>query len=63
MTKDELLKYCSDVYDTTPDCPFEDDFITTVLRHSSTRKYLDPFLEGIQFFVIYFTNDKEHGII
>ena len=39
MTKDELLKYCSGYYGTTPDCPFEDDFVTTVLRHSDTRKW------------------------
>lgn len=39
MTKDELLKYCSETYGTTPDCPFEDNFVTTVLRHSDTRKW------------------------
>ena len=39
MTKDELLKYCSEAYGTIPDCPFEDDFVTTVLRHSDTRKW------------------------
>lgn len=39
MTKQEFLNYCTETYGTTPDCPFEDDFITTVLRHSDTKKW------------------------
>ena len=39
MTKQEFLNYCRETYGTTPDCPFEDDFITTVVRHSDTRKW------------------------
>ena len=39
MTKQEFLQYCQDTYATTPDCPFEDDFVTTVVRHSDTRKW------------------------
>ena len=39
MTKQELLDYCADKYGTKPDHPFEDDFITTVLRHSDSRKW------------------------
>ncbi len=39
MTKEELLKYCTEKYGTVPDCPFEADFETTVLRHSDTRKW------------------------
>ena len=39
MTKQEFLNYCRETYGTTPDYPFEDDFITTVVRHSDTRKW------------------------
>lgn len=39
MTKQEFLDYCTDTYGTIPDHPFEDDFVTTVLRHSNTRKW------------------------
>lgn len=39
MTKQEFLDYRRKTYGTTPDYPFEDDFITTVVRHSDTRKW------------------------
>lgn len=39
MTKQEFLDYCRETYGTTPDYPFEDDFITTVVRHSDTGKW------------------------
>ena len=39
MTKQEFLNHCTDTYGTIPDHPFEDDFITTALRHSDTRKW------------------------
>lgn len=45
MTKDEFITYCSDTYGTVPDHPFEDDFVTTVLRHSSTRKWYGLVME------------------
>lgn len=45
MTKDELIKYCLEKYGTVPDHPFEDDFVTTVLRHSNTRKWYSIIME------------------
>ena len=39
MTKQDFLDYCTDTYGTIPDYPFEDDFITTALRHTNTRKW------------------------
>ena len=39
MTKQEFLNYCTDTYGTIPDCPFEDDFITTAVRHYDTKKW------------------------
>ena len=39
MTKQALLDYCASIYGTLPDCPFEDDFDTTVLRHADNRKW------------------------
>lgn len=45
MTKQELLYYCTETYGTVPDCPFEDDFVTTVLRHSDTRKWYGIIME------------------
>ena len=39
MTKQEFLNYCTQFYGTIPDCPFEEDFVTTVLRHADTRKW------------------------
>ena len=39
MTKQDFLDFCTDTYGTIPDYPFEDDFITTALRHRNTRKW------------------------
>jgi predicted DNA-binding protein (MmcQ/YjbR family) len=39
MTKQEFLDHCADTYATAPDYPFEEDFVTTVMRHSDTRKW------------------------
>ena len=39
MTKQDFLKYCTQTYGTVPDCPFEDDFITTTVRHADTKKW------------------------
>jgi predicted DNA-binding protein (MmcQ/YjbR family) len=39
MTKQEFLNFCTKTYGTTPDYPFEDDFTTTVVRHSDTGKW------------------------
>ena len=39
MTKQDFLKYCLDTYGTSPDYPFDDDFETAVLRHTSNRKW------------------------
>ena len=39
MTKQEFLNYCKETYGTTPDYPFEYDFVTTAVRHSDTRKW------------------------
>ena len=45
MTKNELITYCTDTYGTIPDHPFEDDFVTTALRHSQTRKWYGIVME------------------
>lgn len=45
MTKQELIMYCTDTYRTIPDHPFEDDFVTTALRHSDTRKWYGIVME------------------
>ena len=45
MTKQELIMYCTETYGTAPDHPFEDDFVTTVLRHSDTRKWYGLIIE------------------
>lgn len=45
MTKQEFLNNCIDTYGTVPDHPFEDDFVTTVLRHSDTRKWYGIVME------------------
>ncbi|MBR6513291.1 MAG: MmcQ/YjbR family DNA-binding protein [Clostridia bacterium] len=45
MTKQELLSYCAETYGTTPDHPFEDDFVTTVLRHRDTKKWYGIIME------------------
>ena len=39
MTKQEFLEYCRSTYNTSPDYPFDEDFDTTVLRHSDNRKW------------------------
>ena len=39
MTKEEFLHYCTETYGTVPDLPFEDDFVTTAVRHTDTRKW------------------------
>lgn len=39
MTKQDFLNYCKKTYGTSPDCPFEDDLTTTVVRHSDNRKW------------------------
>ena len=39
MTKQDFINYCISAYGTVPDFPFEDDFITTALRHADTRKW------------------------
>ena len=39
MTKQEYLAYCKETYGTSPDYPFEEDFVTAVLRHADTRKW------------------------
>lgn len=39
MTKQDFINYCISAYGTVPDFPFEDDFVTTVLRHADTRKW------------------------
>ncbi len=45
MTKQEFLNVCIDAYKAVPDHPFEDDFVTTVLRHSDTRKWYGIVME------------------
>jgi len=39
MTKQDFLNMCMDSYGTVPDYPFEEDFLTTVLRHADNRKW------------------------
>ena len=39
MTKQELFTYTLDTYNTLPDYPFEEDYVTAVLRHSDNRKW------------------------
>lgn len=39
MDKQRFLQYCLDVYGTSPDYPFDEDFETAVLRHSDNRKW------------------------
>lgn len=45
MTKNEFLNFCKDTFGTVPDCPFENDFVSTVLRHGDTRKWYAIVLE------------------
>lgn len=37
--KEKLLNYFNDYYDTTIDNPFENDYNTFALRHTSTKKW------------------------
>lgn len=39
MTKQDFLTYCSSTYSTPPDYPLEEDFETTVFRHTNNRKW------------------------
>ena len=39
MTKQEFLECCLSAYGTSPDYPFEEDFVTAVLRHANNRKW------------------------
>ena len=39
MTKQAFIEYCLDMYGTSPDYPFEEDFETAVLRHGDNRKW------------------------
>ena len=39
MIKQEFLEYCLDAYGTSPDYPFDEDFVTAVMRHEDSRKW------------------------
>ena len=39
MTKQELFDLCLNLYATSPDYPFDEDFETAVLRHGDNRKW------------------------
>ena len=39
MTKQEFLAYCLNTYGTSPDYPFDEDFVTAVMRHEDSRKW------------------------
>ena len=39
MTKQQFLAYCLDTYGTSPDYPFDEDFVTAVMRHEDSRKW------------------------
>lgn len=39
MTKQTFLDHCLNIYNTTADYPFDEDFETAVLRHSDNRKW------------------------
>ena len=39
MTKQEFLNRCMELYGTSPDYPFDEDFETAVLRHGGNRKW------------------------
>ena len=39
MTKKDLFNYCKELYGTSPDYPFENDYETAVLRHDNSRKW------------------------
>lgn len=39
MTTQEFINYCLNIYDTSPDYPFDEDFETAALRHGDNRKW------------------------
>ena len=39
MTQQAFFDLCSELYDISPDYPFEEDFETAVFRHSDSRKW------------------------
>lgn len=39
MNREEFLRHAEERFGELPDCPFEDDCDTTVLRHSGNRKW------------------------
>ena len=39
MIKQQFLEYCFNTYSTSPDYPFDEDFVTAVLRHMDNRKW------------------------
>ena len=39
MTRQAFLDYCFDIFGTAADYPFDEDFETAVLRHTSNRKW------------------------
>ena len=39
MTKQEFFECCLNIYGTSPDYPFDEDFETAVLRHADNRKW------------------------
>ena len=39
MKKQQFLSYCLSTYGTSPDYPFEEDFVTAALRHADNCKW------------------------
>ena len=39
MTKQSFLEYCLNTYGTSPDYPFDENFVTAVLRPTDNRKW------------------------
>ena len=39
VTRQAFLEYCLNTYGTSPDYPFDEDFLTAVLRHGDSRKW------------------------
>ena len=39
MTRQEFFNMCLEAYGTTPDYPFDEDFLTAVFRHGDSRKW------------------------
>ena len=46
MTKEELIAFSDTLAGATHDCPFEEDFETTVLRHGSTGRWFGILLRA-----------------